>query len=211
MRLILLTIFILTLQSCSNTTNKEQAPDNTFTETLPQYTEEEKRTIIENIKKIMSDFSDENAVRDLEDAKFQLRRLGLAWYQCSGQLVAEKADITIWKMKDTAIAVLSQYQTKMFPKYRKAFVDETDKKLWIEDCSAYIDGDNDDELNLIGVVFAPNRRKQEYYETLLEVLKQYRFKKVTFRVFKSSTDITSFDITSIPDTDNVPSSRSSLQ
>lgn len=92
----------------------------------------------------------------------------------------------------------------MFPEYRKVFTDETDKKLWIEDCSAFISGDNNDILNLIGVAFAPNRRKQESYEALLDVLKKYRFKQITFRVFKSSTDITSFEIKSNPDTDYVP-------
>jgi len=204
MRFILLTAFILILQSCSDTTDKEQASDKSSTEALPKYTEEEKKSILENMRKVMTDFSSENVVRDLNDAKLQLQRLGIAWYQCYGQLIEAKADSSIWKMKDTASAVLSLYQTKMFPKYRKAFADETDKKLWIEDCSSFISGDNNDVLNLIGVAFAPNRRKQESYETLLEVLKQYRFKQITFRVFKSSTDITSFDITSNPDNDYVP-------
>lgn len=205
--LLLLSAFSLTLQSCSDTTTKSQSDlsaETVSSATPAKYTEEEKNSIVTDMKKAMADFSAENSVRDLDDAKFQLQRLGLAWYQCYGQLVEAKADSSIWKMKDTATAVLGKYQKKMFPKYRKAFADETDKKLWIEDCSAYISGDNNDILNLVGVSFAPNRYKQQSYETLLNVLKQYRFKKITFRTFKSSDDVTFYDITSDDDTGYVP-------
>lgn len=180
MRTILLTAFILTLCSCSDTTNKKQVANTTTSETLSKYSDEEKKTILEGMKRTMADFSSETDVSDLDDAKFQIQQLGLAWYQCYGQLVEAKADSIVWNMKDSSTKVLSRYQTKMFPKYRRAFAKETDKKLWIEDCSAFISGDNDDVLNLIGVAFAPNRCKQESYETLLDVLKQYRFKKITF-------------------------------
>lgn len=47
------------------------------------------------MKKAMIGFSSKNGVRDLSDAKFQLQRLGLAWYQCYGQLVSAKADSVI--------------------------------------------------------------------------------------------------------------------
>ncbi len=205
--LLFLSIFCLTQQSCSDTTTKEESEinlENTSSETPAKYTEEEKSSIIADMKKVMSDFSTENSVSDLDDAKLQLQRLGLAWYQCYGQLVEAKADSSIWKMKDTVTAVLGKYQKKMFPKYRKALADETDKKLWIEDCTAFISGENNDILNLIGIAFAPNRYKQQSYETLQNVLKQYRFKKITFRAFKSSSEITSYDITSDEDTGYVP-------
>lgn len=205
--LFFLSVICLTQQSCSDTATKGQSEHNIYnasSETPAKYTEEEKSSILADMKKVMADFSTENSVRDLDDAKFQLQRLGLAWYQCYGQLVEAKADSTIWKMKDTATTVLGKYQKKMFPKYRKAFADETDKKLWIEDCSAFISGDNNDIINLIGVAFAPNRYKQQSFETLQKVLKQYRFKKIIFRTFKSSSDITFYDITSDDDKDYVP-------
>lgn len=204
--ILFLSVVILTLQSCSNTNTKEPneiSLENKPSETLPKYTEEEKNSMFSDMKKVISDFSTENTVRDLNDAKLQLQRLGFAWYQCYGRLIEAKANTSIWKMKDTAIAVLSKYQNKMFPKYRKAFTEETDKKLWIEDCSAYISGDNNDIINLVGLAFAPNRYKQESYKTLLKVLKQYRFKKITFRTFKSSNNITSYDLTSDTDTEYV--------
>jgi virulence-associated protein VapD len=205
--LFFLAAFCLTLQSCSDATTKGKGDlnlDSSSSETPAKYTQEEKSSILEDMKKVIAGFSTENSVRDLDDTKSQLQRLGFAWYQCYGTLVEAKADSTIWKMKDTATAVLGKYQKKMFPKYRKAFAEETNKKLWIEDCSAYISGDNNEILNLVGVSFAPNRYKQESYETLQTVLKQYRFKKITFRAFKNSDDITFYDITSDEDTGYVP-------
>ncbi len=201
--LLFLSVFIMTLQSCSDTTSKEHndfSSENSSSAKPAKYTEEEKSAILADMKKVIVNFSTENSVQDLDDAKIQVQRLGIAWYQSYGQLVEAKADSAIWKMKDTANSVLGKYQKKMFPKYRKAFADETDKKLWLEDCSAFLSGDNNEVLNLVGIAFAPNRNKQESYETLQKVLKQYRFKKITFRTFKSSSEITTYDITSDDDT-----------
>lgn len=198
---ILLVIFGSLLQSCSDSAskNQESISKNSSEEPPAKYTAEEKSSILDGMKTAMSNFSGEKSVRDLDDAKSQLQSLGFAWYQSYGQLIEAKADSAIWKLRDSAISVFETYQKKMFPKYRKALAEETDKKLWIEDCSAYISGDNDDILNLVGLTFALNRNKQESYEALQKVLKQYRFKKVTFRTFKSSDDVTVFDITSDDD------------
>lgn len=208
LNIIILTALLLTIQSCSNGNNKNESNsklDNSATTEIPnKYTAEEKVSIISNMEKAMGDFSNETSVRDLDDAKSQLQRLGFVWYQCHGTLIEAKCDSSIWKMKDTATAVLSKYQTKMFPKYRKAFGVESDKKLWIEDCKAFLSGDKNENINLVGMSFAPNRYKQESYETLLKVLKQYRFKKITFRTFENSSNITSYDVTSDADTEYVP-------
>jgi hypothetical protein len=203
---ILLLAFNSTLQSCSEKSDKPTNNINFEGSSLLtpiKYSNEEKNKIIDEIKKVTVHFSSENNVSDLEDAKFQLRSLGLAWYECYGQLIEAKADSTIWRMKDSAVKVLSNYQKKMFPKYRKAFTEDSNKKLWIEDCSVFISGDYYDEYNLVGLAFAPNRFKQESYETLLNVLKLYRFKKLTFRTFNSSDNITSYDIKSDDDTNYI--------
>lgn len=191
-------VSFLVLHSCSD------KPSQNKNDVSEKYSETEKASLLADMKDVISDFSNENSVRDLNDAKSQLQRLGYAWDKCYGRLIEAKSDSIVWNMKDSAINVLANYQRRMFPKYRNAFTIETDKKLWIEDCSAFISGENNEILNLIGLTFARNRTKQESYDTLRDVLKDYRFKKLTFRIFKSSSDTTLFEIKSNEDSGYVP-------
>lgn len=193
--LFLLPIIII---SCS-----ENSSNTTIADLPEKYTAEEKKNILNDMKKVMVNYSKDNPVRDIEDAKSQIQSLGMAWYLTYGKLIEAKWDEEILRYKDSSNSVLGKYQRFMFPKYREAFAKEADKKLWIEDCSAFISGENNEVLNLVGVAFAPNRTKQESFDAMQNNLKRYRFKKLTFRTFKSSTP-TEYDISSDSDGEYIP-------
>jgi hypothetical protein len=176
---------------------------------ISKYTPDELEAYKAHVRDIINNYKNYKAImpkgsESLENIDTRLHVLSEDWNTVKGNIIESKIDSTMFpfKVKDSAIKYLEKYQLKAFPLLRKAFCRESDKKLWIEDCHAYISGDDDEFITLTGNYFLPNANKQSTYNTLLPQLQRLRFKMLVFRWFKGySGEPTGYQIKSDFDDD----------
>ena len=85
-------------------------------------------------------------------------------------------------------------QKTEFPKMRKNYGEILKKKLWSEDISVSTKGTGHTTLEFIGGIFASNQNKQDFQETLNEILSQLRFKRVNYKWYKYDDEYTYYSI-----------------
>lgn len=156
------------------------------------------RNVIKNSKELQIDNSE-----SFDAIQTQLKTISTYWNSIEGNIIKAKIDSTTFpfKTQDSAINILKKYQKKYFPKLRKAFVYQTNKKLWIDDAGAYVSGDDNEFITLTGNYFLPNAVKQETAQTLMPQLRRLRFKMLLFRWFKGDDNPTAYQIKSDWDDD----------
>lgn len=212
LQLALLLFFILSCNNNTNTNTKEDIGTTTIDnidtskeQPMEKYTSDEiedyknqVRNVIKQCKEIQI-----NDNESLDDIQIQLQTISSFWNSIEGNIIEAKIDSTTFpfKTQDSAINILKKYQKKYFPKLRKAFVYQTNKKLWIDDAGAYASGDDNEFITFTGNYFLPNANKQETAETLMHQLQRLRFKMLLFRWFKGDDNPTVYEIKSDWDDD----------
>lgn len=95
---------------------------------------------------------------------------------------------------------LLNYQAKYFPRIRKAYVDNLDRKLWVEDCGAKLIAGN--EVRFTGRLFLKNKNKQDTYNEIKDVLEDFRFKRCSFQ-WHEYDEITTYTLHPLKDRDEI--------
>ena len=105
------------------------------------------------------------------------------------------------KQHDALVKEVRKIQVDSFPKLRTAFGALTAKRVWIEDMEVSVSGAKNDRILLVSTTFAANRNIVEAHASLMDVLKQLRFKKVDYKWISSASEWTSIDLESKKDQD----------
>lgn len=105
------------------------------------------------------------------------------------------------KQRDVLTKEVQKIQADAFPKLRKAFSGLTAKKVWIEDMEVSIYGAKNERIIFVSASFAANRNVVEAHASLMDVLKQLRFKKVDYKWTSSASEWTSIDLETKQDQD----------
>ncbi|WP_418892585.1 hypothetical protein [Limibacterium fermenti] len=96
-----------------------------------------------------------------------------------------------------------QLQIKEFPILRHKYADILNKKMWEHDIEVSASGDKSKYLNLTGGIFAANKNKKEYQETIQEALMMFRFSQSRYRWYKGEDEYTYWSIYEGKDSDMV--------
>lgn len=91
---------------------------------------------------------------------------------------------------------LSASQVKNYPKLRKAYFEMIKPKFWEEDIYVGLAGKGNTTLKLTGSVFVTNKNIKASQETLHEMFKMLRFKKVEYRWHKEQDEFTYYTVAS---------------
>lgn len=81
-----------------------------------------------------------------------------------------------------------------FPKMRKNYGEILKKKLWSQDISVSTKNTGHTTLEFIGGIFASNQNKQDFQETLNDILRQLRFKRVNYKWYKYDDEYTYYSM-----------------
>jgi hypothetical protein len=86
-----------------------------------------------------------------------------------------------------------------FPILRKHYADIFSEKLWAENIELTIKGKKFTTLEFVGAIFANNKNKKEFQETLSKMLYDLRFKRVNYLWFKYDNEYTYYELNSKED------------
>jgi hypothetical protein len=94
---------------------------------------------------------------------------------------------------------LVSLQKKEFPILRKTYASILNEKLWSEDIEVICEESGYYTLEFIGGIFAANKNKQTFQETIHSLVYDLRFTRVHYKWYKQDNDYTIYGIDSSPD------------
>lgn len=89
---------------------------------------------------------------------------------------------------------VKRLQVKEFPLLRIAYKEAIYQKLWVENIETNVIGKGNRTIQFTGALFANNKNKQDTQNTLSNVLRQFRFKKVNYKWYKYDDEYTYYDM-----------------
>ena len=98
---------------------------------------------------------------------------------------------------------VSVSQLHNFPKLRARYYELVKNKLWEHDVTVSIHGERNTVLNLTAAYFASNGNIKYTQETLTDMLKSLRFKRINYRWYEGEDDYTYYEIDSPKDSEVV--------
>ncbi len=98
---------------------------------------------------------------------------------------------------------VSNIQTKEFPNLRKKYSKFLANKMWENDIYISASGTGKRYINLTGGIFAANKNKKDFQETIHEILTMFRFKQSRYRWYKGAEEFTYYDVYKGKDSDPV--------
>ena len=95
--------------------------------------------------------------------------------------------------------LLVEFQKKEFPNLRKTYCSIAKEKLWEENVDVKHLGSPYTTIELSGGYFASNKNIKTTQETIGEVVRKLRFKKVNYRWYKGADEYTYYNLKTPPD------------
>lgn len=120
-------------------------------------------------------------------------QMELILFRVWGSLAFNNIDSEDKEIKDLAAKLkykVQRIQTKEFPILRKAYGKFVADKMWAEDIYVKTTGKGSNRINFAGGVFAANKNKQQFQETVSDVLNQFRFNQSRYRWYKEADEYT---------------------
>jgi len=183
--------------------------ENTNSETLSSNNQEE---VVETLKEPEKDPEQElkeqleREIKSLSEKKFN----GSTYRESVQSIQMEIVLFNVWagiikraenstdemnkKLGKQLRSKVKSIQVSEFPKLRKAYKDVIYDKLWLENIETKISGKGNTTLELTGGMFASNKAKQQTQETLSEILKMLRFKRVNYKFTKYDNEYTYYAV-----------------
>ena len=112
-------------------------------------------------------------------------------------------DDRIVEIGEKMLKSLKAKQIKEFPKLRSNYAKVLKKALWADDIDVKITGKNKDKLMFVGRMFAANRNIQDFQNQLNQTLKDYRFKRASYKWYSGDTEYTYYDLNPVKDSEFV--------
>jgi rRNA maturation endonuclease Nob1 len=139
-------------------------------------------------------------------SKIEILQLELALFNAWASTIKNgevSGDVEVQGLAKKLKIKVSNIQIKEFPLLRKQYVKIMAKLLWEEDIEVSANGTSSKYINITGGIFAANKNKQDFQNTIHEVLKQFRFNQSRYRWYKGDDQYTYYTIYEGKDSDLV--------
>ena len=100
-------------------------------------------------------------------------------------------------------ANMRKWQSSEFPAMREAISEIFATSLWEENIYVSVSGKQKNILTFVGGTYASNKNIKETMDLLRKSFSKYRFKRIIFKWYDGQTDYTYYDLSPVPDTDEV--------
>jgi hypothetical protein len=90
-------------------------------------------------------------------------------------------------------------QKAEFPKMRKSYGDIIKQKLWVENIKVKAIDNGYSTLEFEGGIFASNKNKQDFQNTLSEILNLLRFKRINYKWYEYDDEYTYYSLKTLQD------------
>lgn len=140
----------------------------------------------------------ENYVKEIDDYDFskfrgsiELLEGELIQFAIWGKLVEKgeaSDDEDIQKLAKQLKTKVKRVQTREFPILRKNYTEVFAKKMWEEDITVSSNGTGHKYINLTGGIFAANKNKKKFQETIHKTMHNFRFNRVAYRWYKEQNE-----------------------
>ncbi len=94
---------------------------------------------------------------------------------------------------------LIKLQQFEYPKLRKEYANILANKLWEKDIDVYASGTRNYYLNITGGIFAANKNKADFENSLVGLFQSLHYKKIKYRWYKGQDDYTYYTLSSAKD------------
>lgn len=161
----------------------------------------QKEQLIREIKSIDKGVNFKNYRGTVDDLQLELVLFG-TWANIivDGENSTDEEIMNLAKqLKSKVIAI----QKREFPILRKNYAKIVAQKMWENDIEVHVSGTGNRYINITGGIFAANKNKKDFQNTLHEVLTMFRFNQSRYRWYKGEDEYTYWTIYEGKDTDLV--------
>jgi len=153
--------------------------------------EELKNKVIREIEGVKT-FNGSTYRNDVSSLQIEIA-LFAAWAKIIGE-ADYSLDNEINNLGKTLKSKVIALQKAEFPKMRKNYGEILNKKLWSENISVITKGVGHTTLEFTGGIFASNKNKQDFQETLYDILSQLKFKRVNYKWYEYDDEYTYYSM-----------------
>jgi hypothetical protein len=192
-------IFVLTIiisifsdDKNSKKKNIEEKNIEIITSKIESNDEKLKEQLIREIEFINKGIDFSNYRDEIQSIQMEIILFG-AWAKNIEEAKSSDND-EIKKLGEKLEIKVKNIQIKEFPILRKSYCKAIYQKLWIENIETSILGKGNKTIQFTGGIFANNKNKQETQNTLSDILRQFRFKRVNYKWYEYDDDFTYYEI-----------------